>query len=142
MSVETDIQDKAVAALKLKSAVISASAGVFSAGQLVEDPMQPLLIVTCSGRQNLAGPLYQADLSIMANVANAPDPNKSLLSTLEGVISDFLKELKATPSTLNPASGSAYSVDGLDDSIPQPKLDLELQFSARAKAAGLFLSIA
>lgn len=139
MSVETDIQDKAISLLATDAA--SSGATLYSAGQVIEDEMEPVIIATCTGKQNICGALWNIDLLLMANVANAPDPAKSLLSTLEGVISDFIDDIIATPSSLNPSTGGAYSVDGVDASIPQPKLDIGQMFTARVKAVRLFLSI-
>lgn len=139
MSIEADIQDKAISLLATDAA--SSGATLYSAGQVIEDEMEPVILVTCTGKQNICGPLWNVDLLLMANVANAPDPTKSLLSTLEGVISDFIDDIIATPSSLNPSAGGAYSVDGVDASIPQPKLDIGQMFTTRVKAVRLFLSI-
>lgn len=140
MSLEKLITTAAINYIKTMTYVANNNISVSEIGDSKIGPDNPVILVGHVNKKRIAGPLWQLDFVIKANVNNSHDPDKTTLEALYDVIEAAKVAFMKTASLLD-TTGENYTIDRvIDIGIEQNKAPYDPMFSAEYTSFNVFVS--
>ena len=106
MNFENNIEKEIKAIFDKHPLVIDGSIELSLSGEFRKDFTTDTILIVVNPRNNINRWLWDCDLSLFAISANAKESSNVLLQQMYGIISDFMRDLKADPQQINATLGT------------------------------------